>query len=246
MTGCCIVAGIAAYVGHILVRPGIFELYVFDTPGALSLFMRTEDDRRILVHGGANSDIVRRVTELLPFYSRRIDMVVTLDDDSKHITGLIDMVGRYEIGSVLLGMATSSDPAYEVFLRRIAERGIATSSVGAGDKIASTPLTVFDMKRSAFTFAVDGETILIIPFNPNTLSKRLFEAAKPDYIIYSAALPSGSSNSRSSKAKPKPDLLAGIMDDHRFNIRSTGAVRIRVDSDSTDNTGNKKAPHGAF
>ncbi len=223
---------VAAYVWHISMRPAAFELFVFDTPGAPSIFIRTEEDRRILVHGGANSDIVRRVTELLPFYSRRIDTLVALDDDPKHVTGLIDVLSRYEIGSVVLGMATSSNPTFGVFLQRIAEKGVATSSISSGDTIASTSLVVFDIKRGVFTFQAGGDSILIIPFNPNSLSKKLFESARPDYLIYSAVL--------TSTAKPKSDLLAGIMQDHRFNIRSTGGVRVTV-----KNAGNKKAASAA-
>lgn len=240
VTGLCISAGVAAYVWHISVRTPAFELFVFDTPGAPSLFIRTKDDRRILVHGGANSDVVRRVTELLPFYSRRIDTLVALDDDPKHVTGLIEMVGRYDIRSVLLGTATSTDPTYAVFLQRIAERGIATSSIRTGDIIAATPLRVFDMKKSVFTVVAGGKTTLVIPFNPNTLSKKLFEAANPDYLVYSAALTSKPSP-KSTKSS-KSDLFAGIMADQRFNIRESGAVRIWMNGNATNN---KKAPSGA-
>lgn len=232
---CVLTVAIAFYVWHISQRPAVFELYVFDTPGAQSLFMRTEDDRRILVHGGSNSDIVRRVTSLLPFYSRRIDTVVALDDDPKHITGLIEIVGRYEVGSVILDHATSSSPAFGVLLDRIAENGIATSSISAGEYVAATPLVVYDVKRSVFTFTAQGQTVLIVPFNPNSVSKKMLEATQPDYVIYSAAL--------TSTAKPKSDLLAGIMQDRRFNIRRSGGVRVTVRPSAA--VADKKAPSGA-
>ncbi|HEX7724744.1 MAG TPA: hypothetical protein VF438_03365 [Candidatus Paceibacterota bacterium] len=229
IAGCLVVASIGIYVWRTSVRPPLFELYVFDTPGAPSLFIRTEDDRRILVHGGANADIVTRLTDLLPFYSRRIDQIVALDDDPKHVTGLIEVLNRYAVGSVVLGTTTSSDPTYAVFMNSITGKGIARHVVSPGDHIGNTPLAVFDMHRSIFTFEVAGSTVLIAPFNPNTFSKKLIASTHPEYVIYSAA-----------KETKKPEVLAGIMADHRFNIRSQsgsdGGVRITIE--------NKKGPEG--
>lgn len=90
--------GVGAYVWSQSVRPGVLEAYVFDTPGALSVFIRTPNDKRMLINGGSNADIVRRVSSILPFYSRRIDLVIATESADKVTTGLHDITDRYEVG----------------------------------------------------------------------------------------------------------------------------------------------------
>lgn len=228
--GCLAAACAAAYVWRVSLRPPVFELYVFDTPGTQSLFVRTADDRRILVNGGSNADIVARITQLLPFYSRRIDEIVATDDDPKHIVGLIEVLQRYDVGSVVVGQATSSDPTYQTFLDLLFGKNIQPANLPEGDLLqaGNVSLKLVDRKRAIFTLALaagDGETALIAPFNPELLSKKIMAATRPDYVIYSASL----------KARSKPDSLAGMMEERRFNIRTSGAVRLSI----------KKAPSPA-
>jgi hypothetical protein len=225
-SGCLAALCVAAYVWRMSLRQPVFEFYVFDTPGAPSLFVRTADDRRILVNGGSNSDIVTRMTRLLPFYSRRIDEIVATDDDPKHIVGLIEALQRYDVGSVVVGNATSSDSTYSVFLRLLTEKKMKPSIFTKGDLIQADGLSLklIDRRRAIFTLSAasaagsSAETVLIFPFNPELLSKKIITATRPEYLIYSASL----------KAKPKPDALAGIMEDHRFNVRETGTVRASI------------------
>lgn len=96
-----ITAGIGAYVWHVSQRPSVLEVYVFDTPGVASIFIRTPSDKRILINGGSNADIVRRVTKILPFYSRRIDFVIASDTQDKTINGLRDITDRYDVNKII-------------------------------------------------------------------------------------------------------------------------------------------------
>jgi beta-lactamase superfamily II metal-dependent hydrolase len=181
---------VAIYVWHEWARPTVFELYVFDTPGAPSVFIRTADDTRVVMNGGANSEIVKRLTEALPFYSRRIDRVIATDDDPKHTTGLIEILNRYDVGDPAISYATTSDDIYGV--------------------------RILDAKKTTFLFEAAGERALLIPSSPATLTRKLLADARPDYLIYSAV-----KNSR-------PDKLAGIMMDRRYNVRDTGGIKMTV------------------
>ena len=136
-------AGIGGYALIESYRPAVLELFVFDVPGHPAIFIRTPDDRRILVNGGANSEIIERLTGILPFYSRRIDMLIATDDDPKNVTGLIDVLDRYSVDRVVLpavslqslGLSSSSDPIYTTFLSAIDSRKIPVQKVAAGDRL---------------------------------------------------------------------------------------------------------------
>ena len=87
--------GLGGYVWKEENRPAILEVYVFSLSSGRSIFIRTPEDKRILIDGGGNSDIVDELTQILPFYSRRIDAVVATNSEGNNVSGLIDVLNRY-------------------------------------------------------------------------------------------------------------------------------------------------------
>jgi competence protein ComEC len=124
-------------------RKPVLEVYVFALKSGRSMFIRTPDDYRVLIDGGANADIVRQITQIVPFYSRRIDAIIATNTDGKNVSGLIDVVSRYDVGRTYiprltlenLGIATSTDEIYETFIETLADKKIETSEIVAGDTL---------------------------------------------------------------------------------------------------------------
>jgi hypothetical protein len=154
-----IVAFIIGYVWREESRPHILEMYIFDLKSSQAIFIRTPNDKRILINGGVNSDIIRELTKVLPFYSRRIDTIISTGTEGKNISGLIDVLKRYSIDKVILpaitleslGLSTTTDQIYSVFLDTIKEKGIAVEKVKVGDRI------VFDSVFADILFPVPSE-----------------------------------------------------------------------------------------
>ncbi len=121
-------------------RPPILEIYVFTLKSGRSLFIRTPEDKRILVDGGSNSEVIRHISEILPFYSRRIDTIFATNNVGKNIGGLIDIVQRYQVDSVylpkhaldILGLASSTDQIYETFMQAINEKQLTQNLIARG------------------------------------------------------------------------------------------------------------------
>lgn len=121
-------------------RQPILEVYVFAPKSGRSIFIRTPEDNRILIDGGSNSEIIRHISEILPFYSRRIDMVIATNDAGKNVGGLIDVIQRYEVGDIYLpkytlislGLASSTDQIYETFIQTATELNINMEKIGLG------------------------------------------------------------------------------------------------------------------
>ena len=138
-----VLAGIGSYAWYESRRPAIFELYVFDTPGSPSVFIRTPNDRRILIDGGAGVDIVERLTGILPFYSRHIDILIATKPDAKNVTGLIEVLNRYQADRIVvpaitlesLGLASSTDAAYQIFLEDAKTAGVTVEADSAGMRL---------------------------------------------------------------------------------------------------------------
>jgi len=136
-------AGIGGYAWYGSLRPAVLELFVFDTPGAPAILIRTPHDKRILIDGGANSDVIERLTRVLPFYSRRIDMIIATKADAKNVTGLIDVSDRFQVDEAILpavtlvdlSLASTSDPIYEIFEKTLLDKKVNTEKVAAGKRI---------------------------------------------------------------------------------------------------------------
>lgn len=179
---------ISLYMWSISKAPSKFELYVFNTKGKPSIFIRTPQDERVLINGGANSDIIRFITKVIPFYSRRIDTIMLTDDGADEVTGLIDIVNRYKVSSVVvpaltvkkLGLASSSDQIYETFIDSVNVLSIPIKAVAKSDKLnfkgfkisilfpedeqnftyskASAPELVLKISYGATSFLLTGHT----------------------------------------------------------------------------------------
>ncbi len=142
-TATAVAAGVGGYVYHEERRPHVLEIYAFSVQGGLSYLIRTPEDRRVLINGGANSDIIAKISEILPFYSRRIDMVISTDATDKSASGLVDVIERYRVDDAYVpafipesvGIASSTDGAYRAFLDAAHERGIEVREITAGDRI---------------------------------------------------------------------------------------------------------------
>jgi competence protein ComEC len=111
---------------------------------------------RVLIDGGRGDNAVLRALPLVmgPF-DRKIDVVMATHPDSDHIGGLIEVLRRYEVASIIITDNESDTPVYEAFMEavmhegaelRYAQRGqVFDLGLGAG---GSTTLTILFPDRS--------------------------------------------------------------------------------------------------
>lgn len=94
--------------GHTL-ADGQLHVYFLDVGQGDAIFIKTPAGRQILVDGGPDGTVLRRLGEVMPFYDRSIDLVVLTHPDADHLTGLNSVLARYEVASILeTGMACST------------------------------------------------------------------------------------------------------------------------------------------
>jgi len=77
----------------------------------------TPRGQTILVDGGPDNKIIRRLSEELPFWQRRIDLVVLTHPHDDHFRGLIEVFKRYQVNNLILTGIECFDPAYEEFIK---------------------------------------------------------------------------------------------------------------------------------
>ncbi len=78
-------------------RPTSLELDYFDVVQGDSELIQAPNHKLVLIDGGPDNLVIRRLGENLQFYERKIDYVILSHFHDDHITGLIEVFKRYDI-----------------------------------------------------------------------------------------------------------------------------------------------------
>ena len=80
---------------------GLLTVSFLDIGQGDSIFIDAPSGRQALIDGGANGIVLRRLSEVMPWYDRTIDVVIPTHPDADHIGGLIDVLLRYKVGTIV-------------------------------------------------------------------------------------------------------------------------------------------------
>lgn len=114
---------------------GKLHVYFLDV-GQGDAILVSKGSRQILVDGGPSPQaITTALGKEMPFWDRSIDMVVLTHPDADHITGLIEVLHRYEVKQVLNPEIEVYSGLYAEFLELIKIKDIPTVLTEAGQRI---------------------------------------------------------------------------------------------------------------
>lgn len=100
------------------------HVYFLDVGQGDAIFIRTPNDRFVLIDGGPDDKVLTELSDVMPFFSRRIDLVILTHAHSDHINGLVSVLRRYDVPAVLITGAVSHGSYYDEFVNIIAEKNI--------------------------------------------------------------------------------------------------------------------------
>jgi competence protein ComEC len=91
---------------------------------------------RLLLDGGPDPDRLLSVLDRhVPPWDRRIDLVVLTHPHEDHVAGLAMLLARYRVAGIAENGMLGAGPGDDAFRRRLAESGIVTSRLEAGDRL---------------------------------------------------------------------------------------------------------------
>ena len=70
---------------------------VFCNVGQGDAILISRGFKQILIDGGPDEKVIQCLSNNLPFWDRKIELVVSTHPDSDHITGLISVLERYQV-----------------------------------------------------------------------------------------------------------------------------------------------------
>lgn len=91
---------------------------------------------QVLIDGGPGMSVLTGLGEEMPWYDRRLEVVVLTHPQRDHMEGLLHVLERYEVGMVLLPWATNSSLMQDEWLKRIIDLDIPYRFAWAGQTMA--------------------------------------------------------------------------------------------------------------
>lgn len=78
-----------------------------------AIFIKTPFNQNILVDGGPDSTVLKRLGENLPWWSRTIDLLVLTHPHDDHIIGLNEIIKRYDVRKIIYTGVVYDSSAYD-------------------------------------------------------------------------------------------------------------------------------------
>lgn len=101
-----------------------------------AILIETPSGNTALVDGGpAPSALFAALGEALPFWARRLDLVVSTHDDLDHLGGLVPIITRYQVGQVVVNGLEAHTPEYAQWQANLGMTGIPVLRGQAGGQI---------------------------------------------------------------------------------------------------------------
>ncbi len=103
---------------------GLLHLSYLDVGQGDAILIRTPAMEYILIDGGPDGRVLQEISTVMPFYERTIDLLVLSHPHADHVDGLVEVLERYDVGSVLLTGVSYRYPGYERFLDLVTEKKV--------------------------------------------------------------------------------------------------------------------------
>lgn len=87
-----------------------------------SFFIETPGMQHILIDGGPDSSVLKKLAEIMPFWDKEIDLVILTHPDSDHLTGLIDVLQKYKVDNIVWTGIQRSGDTYQEWLKLLAQQ----------------------------------------------------------------------------------------------------------------------------
>ncbi len=90
-----------------------------------AILIQTPDNKTALIDGGLDATaLAAELDTRLPFWQHTLDMVMMTAPRQDELTGLIDVVSRYQVGEAIDAGMLHPNAAYALYRRTISERNI--------------------------------------------------------------------------------------------------------------------------
>ena len=133
-----------------------------------AILIQTPAHQDILVDGGPSPQAVSlELSRKMPFWDRTIDLVILTHPHTDHLTGLVEVLRRYQVKQVLAPDISDNSPVFAEWHTLITEKNIPVTTARAGQKIVLCKQTEIDVlnpspdRKQAIEPVIDADTVVL-------------------------------------------------------------------------------------
>lgn len=116
-------------------KDGLLKIYFLDVGQGDAVFVETPNGNQVLIDGGPDDKVIQELAKVMPFYDREIDLVVLSHPHADHVSGLIEVLERYEVKNILQAREEYSSPVVPVWLDAVKDEKAEEIEAVAGRAI---------------------------------------------------------------------------------------------------------------
>jgi len=216
------------------VQSGTLMVAFLDVEQGDAIFIRAPSGHTVLIDGGPSGGLLRRLGEVLPWYTHTIDVVIPTHPDADHITGLVDVLEHYQVHLVLQSSVEGVTPIWHTLERdieNVAQKGAIVETATRGQVVdlgGSAYLEILSPDRNVphvdtntgcvVVRLVYGDTAFMLSCDaPQSIEKYLVHL--DGHSLHSDVLKAGHHGSKTSSS----ELFVGFVDP-RYVVYSRGCA----------------------
>lgn len=124
---------------------GNLHLHVLDVGQGDSILLTTPSGKHILVDGGPDLKTLEHLGHHLPFFGRRIDLLILSHPNQDHLSALPEVTKRYSVGAILLTGAPFDLTRYDALLAQVQKQNIPVVTADPDQDISMGDGVVIDV-----------------------------------------------------------------------------------------------------
>jgi competence protein ComEC len=138
--GALLLAAVLIWAAVVQRPDGRLHLYVLDVGQGDALLLTTPQGHIILIDGGPDATVLEtQLGKHLPFWQRRIDLLVLTHPHEDHLAGLVDVLARYQVGQVLETPYTVTSALETAWTTGLAARQVPVVAAVRGATVTMEP-----------------------------------------------------------------------------------------------------------
>lgn len=129
-----------------------------------SILIQTPDGVQMLIDGGPDGTVLRRLAKEMPWFDRTIDVVLGTHPDKDHIGGLVDVLKNYQVANIITTENRSRTSVDNAFSDAMTKEKANIINARAGQVFmlgASTTVTVFSPDHDPTGLETNTSSIVV-------------------------------------------------------------------------------------
>jgi competence protein ComEC len=114
---------------------GTLTVAFLDVGQGDAIFIEAPNGNQVLVDGGPNKSVLRQLGSVMPFYDRSIDMIVATHPDKDHVSGLLDVLNKFNVSIFMNSNVESRNSVYNAIVNLAKKNKVKRIIAKRGERI---------------------------------------------------------------------------------------------------------------